>query len=365
MKKLQRDAIDKLSPYVPGKPVAEVQRELGIADVIKMASNENPLGASPKAVAAVKKAAEQIYFYPEGSCFELRKAMAEHLQMPADNLIFGNGSDELLLLISQVFLNPGDEVLQGDPKLTFVEYKAVTTIADATPVTVDLKDYAYDLEAMAAKVTDKTKIVFIANPNNPTGTMVTKEKLDEFLGKLPKDVIVVLDEAYYEYVERAEYPESVEYVKLGENVIILRTFSKIYGLAGIRLGYGIAKKELIEQLEKARQPFNVNLLAQAAGIAAVKDIKFVEESKHVNNEGKRWLGDALEAMGIVSVPSEANFILFDVKTEARPVTEALMKEGIIVRCIGTGTTIRVTIGTMNQNRRFIGALKKVLKSNDK
>jgi len=364
MKKLQRDAIDKLSPYVPGKPVAEVQREFGIADVIKLASNENPLGASPKAVAAIKRSAEQVYYYPEGSCFDLRKAVAEHLQLPADNLIFGNGSDELLLLISQVFLNPGDEVLQGDPKLTFVEYKAVTTIADAVPVCVEMKDYAYDLEAMAQKITPKTKLVFFANPNNPTGTLITKEKLEEFMAKLPEDVIVVLDEAYYEYVGRADYPESVEYIKQGKNVIILRTYSKIYGLAGLRLGYGIAKKELIEQMEKARQPFNVNLLAQAAGIAALKDIKFVEESKQLNNEGKRWLEDALEAMGITSVPSEANFILFDVKKEAKPVTEALMKEGVIVRCIGTGTTIRVTVGTMNQNRRFISALKKVLKNND-
>ncbi|OGF54029.1 MAG: histidinol-phosphate transaminase, partial [Candidatus Firestonebacteria bacterium RifOxyC12_full_39_7] len=354
MKKLQRDAIDKLSPYIPGKPVAEVQRELGISDVIKMASNENPLGASPKAVAAVKKAAEQVYFYPEGSCFELRKAVAEHLQIPADNLIFGNGSDELLLLISQVFLNPGDEVLQGDPKLTFVEYKAVTTIADAKPVIVEMKDFGYDLKTMAEKFTNKTKIVFITNPNNPTGTMITKDELDEFFKKVPEDVIVVLDEAYYEYVGRADYPESVEYVKEGKNVIILRTFSKIYGLAGLRLGYGIARKELIELLGKARQPFNVNLLAQSAGIAALKDIKFVEESKHVNNEGKIWIGDALEAMGITFVRSEANFILFDVKVDAKPVTEALMKEGIIVRCIGTGTTIRVTIGTMEQNRRFIG-----------
>ena len=362
MKKLQRDAIDRLAPYVPGKPVAEVQREYGIADIIKMASNENPLGASPKAVSAVKKAAEQVYFYPEGSCFELRKALAGHLQMPADNLIFGNGSDELLLLISQVFLNPGDEVLQGDPKLTFVEYKAVTTIADAVPVIIDMKDFGYDLKAMAEKISEKTKVVFIANPNNPTGTLLTKEQLEDFLGKLPEETVVVLDEAYYEYVGRADYPESIEYVKQGRNIIVLRTFSKIYGLAGLRLGYGIAKKELIELLEKARQPFNVNLLAQAAGIAALKDTKFVEESKQVNNEGKRWLGDALEAMGIPFVPSEANFILFDVKTEAKTLTEALMKEGVIVRCIGTGTTIRVTIGTMQQNRRFITALKKVLKN---
>ncbi|MFH1074177.1 MAG: histidinol-phosphate transaminase [Candidatus Firestonebacteria bacterium] len=360
MKKLQRDAIDKLSPYIPGKPVAEVQRELGIENVIKMASNENPLGASPKAVAAIKKTAEQVYFYPEGSCYDLRKAVAEHLRMPQNNLIFGNGSDELLLLISQVFLNPGEEAVQGDPKLTFVEYKTVTTIADAVPVFIDMKDYAYDLEAMALKVTDKTKIVFIANPNNPTGTMITREKLDEFLEKLPPGVIVVLDEAYYEYVCRADYPESIEYVKQEKNIIILRTFSKIYGLAGIRLGYGIAKKEIIDQLEKARQPFNVNLLAQAAGIAALKDIKFVEESKQVNNEGKIWLNDALEAIGITSAPSEANFIFFDVKAEAKAVGEALMKQGIIVRCIGTGTTIRVTIGTMEQNKRFISALKKVL-----
>ena len=361
MKKLYRDAIDKLQPYTPGKPIAEVQRELGLEDVIKMASNENPLGASPKAVTAMKRAIETVNFYPEGSCYELRKAVAAKLEIPEDCLIFGNGSDELLLLISQVFFNPGDEIIQADPKLTFVEYRAVSLISDAVPVFVDMKDYVYDLEAMAEKINEKTKLIFIANPNNPTGTIVTKDQVDEFMRKVPEDVIVVFDEAYYEYVERADYPETLGYVKEGRNVIVLRTFSKIYGLAGLRVGYGIAKKELIALMEKARQPFNVSLLAQAGATAALKDFRFVEESKKVNNVGKTFICDSLEVMGVSFTPSEANFIFFDVKKDAKETAEKLMKKGVIVRPIGTGTTIRVTIGTEEQNKRFIKTLEKIIK----
>lgn len=360
MKKLYRDAIDKLQPYIPGKPIAEVQRELGIEDVIKMASNENPLGPSPKAMSAMRKTIDQVNFYPEGSCYELRKAVAAKLEITEDNLIFGNGSDELLLLISQVFVNPLDEIIQADPKLTFVEYRAVSLVSDASPVFVDMKDYAFDLEAMAEKINEKTKLIFIANPNNPTGTIVTKEKVEEFLAKVPEDVIVVFDEAYYEYVENADYPETINYVKEGKNIIILRTFSKIYGLAGLRVGYGIAKKEIIALMEKARQPFNVNSLAQTGATAALKDIKFVEESKKVNNVGKRFLYDSLDVNNITYVPTEANFIFIDLKIDAKEAADKLMKKGVIVRPIGTGTTIRVTIGTEEQNKRFINTLKKVI-----
>ncbi|MFH1824100.1 MAG: histidinol-phosphate transaminase [Candidatus Firestonebacteria bacterium] len=361
MKKLYRDVIDKLQPYIPGKPVAEVQRELSITDIIKMASNENPLGSSPKAISAIRKVLQDISFYPEGSCYELRKNLAKKLEISEENLIFGNGSDEILLMIGEAFLNPGDEVIQAVPELTFVEYKAITLVANGTPVFVELKNYTYDLEKMAEKVTQKTKLIFVANPNNPTGTIVTKTQVEEFLKKVPEDVIVVFDEAYYEYVERADYPESIDYVKEGRNVIVLKTFSKIYGLAGLRIGYGMAKKEIIDILEKVRQPFNVNYLAQVGANAALKDIKFVEESKRVNNVGKKYLYSSLDELDIPYVLSEANFIFIDLKKDAKPVVEKLMEEGVIVRKIGTGTTIRVTIGKEEQNKRFIEILKRIIR----
>ena len=361
MKKLYRDIIDKLQPYIPGKPIAEVQRELGITNVIKMASNENPLGPSPKAMSAIRKALQNISFYPEGSCYELRKNLAKKLNILEENLIFGNGSDEILLMIGEAFLNPDDEVIQAVSELTFVEYKAVTLISNAKPVFVELKNYTYDLEKMTEKISEKTKLVFIANPNNPTGTIVTRDEVEEFLKKVPEDIIVVFDEAYYEYVERADYPETLDYVKDKKNIIILRTFSKIYGLAGLRIGYGIAKKEIIDILEKVRQPFNVNYLAQVGANAALKDIKFIEESKRVNSEGKRYLYSSLDELGISYVPSNANFIFIDLKRDANPIVKKLMEEGVIVRRIGTDTTIRVTVGKEEHNKRFIETLKKILK----
>ena len=361
MKKFYRAALDKLTPYVPGKPIQEVQRELGLSDVVKMASNENPLGPSPRGVNAVKKAADEIHFYPEGSCFELRKVMAKKLGVEENQLIFGNGSDELLLMLSQAFFNPGDEIIQGDPKLTFVEYRAVTNVADAVPVFVDMKDFAYDLEAMAAKITDRTKLIFIANPNNPTGSFITRKEFEEFLEKVPEDVIVVLDEAYYEYVERADTPEITDYIKAGKNVIALRTFSKIYGLAGLRIGYGIAKKEIIDVLERVRQPFNVNSLAQAGAAAAMSDIRHIEASRRNNMEGREYLYGALEIMKLSFVKSEANFVFIDLKADAKEVTRKLMQEGVIVRQIGLPTTIRVTVGTKEQNERFIATLKNAIK----
>ncbi len=361
MKKLYRDAVDKLTPYVPGKPIQEVQRELGLADVIKMASNENPLGPSPRAVNAVRKAVEEIHYYPEGSCFELRKILAKKLGVEENQLIFGNGSDELLLMISQAFFNPGDEIIQGDPALTFVEYRAVSNIAGAEPVFVPMKNYGYDLAAMAEKINEKTKLVFIANPNNPTGSIVSKEEFAAFMEKVPEDVIVVLDEAYYEYVETADYPDSIDYIKNGANVIALRTFSKIFGLAGLRVGYGIARKELIDILERVRQPFNVNTLAQAGAAAALSDIRHVEASRRMNKEGREYFYGSFEVMGLKFVQSEANFVLVDVKKNGKEVAKRLTQEGIIVRAIGTETTIRVTVGTKEQNERFIKTLKNILK----
>jgi histidinol-phosphate aminotransferase len=360
MDKIYRDAIDNLKPYVPGKPISEVQREFCIKDVIKLASNENPLGASPKAVHAIRKAAEEVYYYPEGSCFELKKELARKLEAAPENLIFGNGSDELLLMISQAFFNPGDEIIQADPNLTFVEYNTVTAIAGAVPVFVDLKDYCFDLMAMAEKINEKTKLIFIANPNNPTGTIVTKAEVEEFLKKVPENVLVVFDEAYYEYVERADYPEVILNVKEGKNVIILRTFSKIYGLAGLRIGYGIANKDIISILEKVKQPFNVNSIAQAGALAALSDLRHIEQSRKTNSEGKSFLYDSLEAMGLEFVSSQANFILIDLKKNAKEAAGDMLKEGIIVRPIGGPNFIRVTIGTAVQNEKFIKTLKKVL-----
>lgn len=357
---MYREVINKLEPYIPGKPISEVKRTLGLEDVIKMASNENPLGPSPKAITAIKKAIDEINFYPEGSCYELKKTLAEKLNLSEDNLIFGNGSDEILLMLSQVFFNPEDEIIQAEPKLTFVEYKTVTVISGATPIYVDLKDYTYDLKGIINKISSKTKLIFIANPNNPTGTIVTKEAVDEFIKIVPPDIIIVFDEAYYEYVERADFPDTISYIKEGKNVITLRTFSKIYGLAGLRIGYGIAKKELIGLLEKVKQPFNVNSIAQVGALAALKDIEYIEKSKKLNNKGKSFLYSVFEELVVSYIPTETNFIFLNLNQDAKPIVNKLLEKGIIVRQIGGETTIRVTIGTEEQNKRFADTLRRII-----
>ncbi|NPV27820.1 MAG: histidinol-phosphate transaminase [Firmicutes bacterium] len=360
---LVRPNILQIKPYVPGKPIEEVERELGITNVIKLASNENPLGPSPKAVAAMKQAVEKVNLYPDGACFYLKQALAAHLGIAPECLIIGNGSDELLKLIAETFLREGDEVIIANP--SFGEYEFVTRVMGAEPVMVELQNYTHDLMAMAGKIGPRTRLVFVCNPNNPTGTIVTKTEVDEFMTKVPEDVVVVFDEAYYEYVSDDRYPQTIEFVRKGRRVIVLRTFSKIYGLAGLRVGYGIADPEIIACLGRVREPFNVNLVAQAAALAALDDQEHVQKSRAVNQAGRDYLYHELAAMGLECVPTEANFMLVHVRTEAQDVFQKLMREGVIVRpggIFGYPQHIRVTIGTTEENERFVQALRKVLAS---
>jgi histidinol-phosphate aminotransferase len=349
--------IKSISPYVPGKPIEEVERELGITGTIKLASNENPLGPSPRAVAAIKKVLEGLNRYPDGSGFYLSQALAKKYGVDISQIILGNGSNELIELVVRTFLQPGDEIVSADP--SFVVYKMITQAAGGTNVIVPCKDMRHDLDAMAERITEKTKVVFIANPNNPTGTMNTRAEMDRFMARVPDHVIVAVDEAYFEYVTHAEYPDSLDYLKDGRNILALRTFSKIYGLAGLRIGYGITTAEIAEMMNKVRQPFNTNSLAQTGALAALGDRKHVEKSIALNNEGKQFLYQSFQQLGVSYIPTEANFILFETTRDAMDVFNALMKQGVIIRPMGP-TRLRVTIGMPEENKRFVAELEKIV-----
>jgi len=358
---LCRECILDLVPYVPGKPIAEVKRELGIDDIIKLASNENPLGPSPRAIGAMKAAAADVGLYPEGSCFELRQAVAEHLGVPTDTLIFGSGADEVIHYIGTAFLDAGDEIVQGQP--SFSQYQAAATLMNCKTNLVPLKDWTHDLEAMLAKVNERTKLFFITNPNNPTGTIVEAEQVEAVLDALPERCILVLDEAYYEYVDDPSYTRAIEWVMQGRKVIVLRTFSKIYGLAGLRVGYGIAPASIISLLERVRLPFNVSSMAQAAAIASLSDPDQVTRTREQNRRSKEYFYTELAKMGVPYTPTQANFVWVDVGRDCRQVFAELMKRGVIVRTgdpFGCPTHIRVTTGTPEQSERFIATLGEVL-----
>ncbi|MDA1190577.1 MAG: histidinol-phosphate transaminase [Candidatus Poribacteria bacterium] len=353
-----RAGINHIRPYQGGKPIEEVQRELGIDDVIKLASNENPLGPSKEAARAIADAALNTHYYPDGNAFYLKHELAAHLGVLPEQLILGNGSNEVLQLLGETFLNPGDHVVYAEQ--AFVVYDLVSTLFEATVSTPPLKNDTYDLDALAEVVTPNTKLVFIANPNNPTGTYNTKAELDRFFEKIPTEPLVVLDEAYFEYVQADDYPNGLDYLRAGRNVLVTRTFSKIYGLAGVRLGYGIGSPGTLELMNRARQPFNVNSIAQAAGRAAIKDESHVHRSREVNAAGLSYLTAELDAMGLTYVPSVANFLLAHLDRDGAAVSNALMKRGVIVRPVanyGYAQSMRVTVGLPEQNERFICALR--------
>ncbi|MDO8683986.1 MAG: histidinol-phosphate transaminase [Armatimonadota bacterium] len=356
-----RKNVLRLRPYVPGKPIEEVERELGITDIIKMASNENALGPSPKAIEAMKKSLEDVALYPDGNCYQLRLAVAKHCGVEPDNLIFGNGSDDIIHMIGLTFLQQNDECLQGD--VTFSQYEAAATLNDCGCCMVPMKDFTFDVDAMADRITENTKLIFIANPNNPTGTMVTQKEMERLLARMPERCFLVMDEAYYEYVESDEYPRSIEWVKEGRNVIVLRTFSKIYALAGLRVGYGIARPDIVGYINRVREPFNVNSVAMAGAIASLEDPDQVKRSRELNSSGKKYLCAEFDRMGLPYSPSEANFIWVDVKKDSVKVFKEMLKRGVIIRTgdiFGAPTHIRVTMGTKEQNERFIAALAEVL-----
>lgn len=358
---LARPNILEIRPYVPGKPIEEVERELGLKDPIKLASNENPIGPSPRAIEAMEKAIRKVNFYPDSNCFYLKKALAQHVGMQEENVIIGNGSDEILKLLAEAFLKDGEEVIYGVP--SFVEYEFVTRVMNGKMVEVSLKNFTYDLPAIAEKITSRTKIIFICNPNNPTGTMVTQQEVEKFMTQVPDDVLVVFDEAYQEYCTDQAYPNTLKYVQEGRKVIVLRTFSKIYALAGLRVGYGIAAKEFIDCLMRVREPFNVNSIAQAAALASLEDKDWVESVRQLNMEGRDYWYRELSAMGLDYVPTQANFLFINVKASSIEVGDRLMRKGVIVRpgnIFGYPEYIRVTIGTREQNEYFITTLRQVL-----
>ncbi len=360
-KELNRKCILSIKPYVPGKPVEEVERELGISNVIKLASNENPLGPSPKAVQAMCDIADKVSVYPDGNCYYLKNALSEHLGVTPDNLIVGNGSDEVIKLIAEAFLEEGEEAIVADP--TFSEYDFAIKIMGGRTVVVPTKNLTHDLAAMADAVTDKTKLLFICNPNNPTGTIVGKRETDEFLASIPPGVITVFDEAYYEYVTDGDYPQTLEYVHQGKDVIVLRTFSKIFGLAGLRVGYGVARPELISLISRVKEPFNVNMMAQSAALASLDDLDHVIRSRALNEEGKEYLTKEFNRLGLPFISTQANFIWVQINADCRKVFSKMLRRGVIVRTgdiFGAPDVIRVTIGTAEQNRRFIEVLEGVL-----
>lgn len=356
-----RNQILNIKPYIPGKSIEEVQRELGLDDIIKLASNENPLGSSMKAKAAIEKTLNQLHLYPDGHCISLKDKLSSRLGVNSDQIIIGNGSDEILKLIAEAYLDPSDEVIIADP--TFSEYRFVSTLMGSTIKEVKLSDYRHDLEAMLTAVTENTKIVFICNPNNPTGTIVSDIELNQFMAKIPKEILVVVDEAYYEYVSDLQYPDTIALLKEYPNIMITRTFSKVHGLAALRIGYGIATASVISNLNRVKEPFNVNLLAQAAAQASLEDQEYLDRSITDNEAGKQYLYHEFHKLALAYVPSETNFILVNLKQDAEQLARRLLEKGIIIRSanpFGLSTYIRVTIGTMDQNRRFIAALREVL-----
>ncbi|WP_274364522.1 histidinol-phosphate transaminase [Paenibacillus thermotolerans] len=353
-----------LPVYQPGKPIDEVKRELGLSEVIKLASNENPFGCSPRAKEAIVNYVDYANIYPDGASVELTAAVAEHFGVETNQIVFGAGSDELIMMIARAYLSPGDETIMADR--TFPQYKHNADVEAATVIEVPLKNGVHDLDAMLAKMTDRTKIVWVCNPNNPTGTIVTSDELQRFLERVPQNVMVVLDEAYAEYAEtESEYPNGVELLKKYPNLLLLRTFSKAYGLASLRVGYGIGSPDIIRSINQVREPFNTTGFAQAAALAAIKDQQFIRSCREKNKEGIAYLTKEFGRMGLTYFPAYGNFILADVKRDAKTVFEALLRKGIIVRgghtaSIGFPTMIRVTVGSAEQNRAFIEALEAVL-----
>lgn len=355
--------IQSIKPYEPGKPIKELQREYGIRNVVKLASNENPLGPSGKALRAMRKAIREVHLYPEGSCYYLLERLSRELGLPAEQIICGNGSNEIIELVARGFLSEGDEVISSEK--TFLVYPILAQTCGATFKAVPMKEgMRYDLDAVLAAVTPKTKIVFIANPNNPTGTYVTAREIENFLAKVPERVIVCFDEAYVDFVDAGDFPKTLDYVKQGRsNVIVFRTFSKSHGLAGLRIGYAASSREMIAYLHKVRQPFNVNLVAQAAATAALDDTFFLWRTKWLVSRGRKYFYRKFKKFGLECLPSQANFILVNLKRNGQDVFLELLKSGMIVRAMGAyglPTWIRVTVGKRSQNAQFIRLLKVLL-----
>lgn len=361
MKDFVRKTILSLPEYIPGKQVDEVIKEYKVEKVIKLASNENPFGPSPRAIQAIKNHLDMVHVYPDQHHNDLRKILSEKYSLTKENIIIGNGSDEIMLLIAQTFLSPGQEVIVSTH--TFSMYEFVTKLMDGVVTFVDLKNYCYDLDSILNKISSNTKIIFLCNPNNPTGTIFTASDFDRFLDKVPEHVLVLVDEAYSEFVDTKEFPNVIQYIFKGKNIILLKTFSKAYGLAGLRIGYGISNPQIIKFLSLAKMPFNVNRLALVAACEALKDKEFLDKTLKNNREGKVYLYNELDKLKIKYLKTQANFIFIDLQRDCDEVFMELLKFGVIVRPLksfGFPKAIRVSIGTKEENKKFIESLKKII-----
>jgi histidinol-phosphate aminotransferase len=354
--------IDSLIPYPPGKPLEELEREYGIRDSIKLASNENPLGPSPKAVAAIQNALARLHRYPDGSGYYLRRKLSEKYQLDFDGIVLGNGSNEIIELVIRAFVSPGDEVVMPAP--SFLVYSLVVQTVGARGIPVPLEDFHIDLKAMAAAVTPRTRVIFVNNPNNPTGTIVCKPELAAFLDNLPTDVIVVLDEAYIDFVRDKECPNGFEEIqRTAPSVVVLRTFSKAYGLAGVRIGYGVMPAQVADYLNRVRQPFNTTTLSQVAAMAALDDDAFLAATQRNTWDGLAYLYAELGRLRLAYVPTQTNFILIEVPLEARRLYEAMLRRGVIIRSMasyGLPRHIRINVGLPEENQRLVKTLEAAL-----
>lgn len=351
-----------LAVYEPGKPIEETARELGTDadEIIKLASNENPLGPAPMALAAMRSALDSTHLYPDGGGFYLREALAAQLGVSRDHLILGSGSNEIIEFLGHAFLDRGDDVVTSEH--AFIAYKLVAAIFGARTIEVPSPDLRHDLDGIIAALTPRTRLIFIANPNNPTGTLAGQDEIDRFIERVPENIVVVFDEAYFEYLD--DPPDTLRFVREGRNVAVLRTFSKMQGLASLRIGYGIARPELIQVLQKTRQPFNVNGLGQVAALASLEDHEHRRETRRVTDAGRAYLQQEFTAMKLRFVPSAANFVLVNVGDGAK-IFRALLERRIIVRALkgyNLPQWIRISVGTMEQNKRCIAALRELMQS---
>ncbi|MDD3839491.1 MAG: histidinol-phosphate transaminase [Clostridia bacterium] len=356
-----RKIINELSPYIPGKPIEEVKNELGLERVIKLASNENAIGCSPKAKQAISDTLDELALYPDGNCAQLREKISQKYNIEHDQILCGAGSDELIGIIAQTFIDKGDQVLMPYP--SFPRYVSATKIMEGDPVELPLKNYTLDLESFARSITKKTKLIWLCNPNNPTGTMYSEQQQLDLLNNIPKDVLVVLDEAYAEYVTDQNYPNSIDLLEKFDNIIILKTFSKAYGLASLRAGYALSSPDIIDYLNRVRGPFNVNRLAHNAATAALDDTDFLQTVININEQGKKYLYQEFERLGLEYIPSQTNFIMVNVKMHSKIFFQECLKNGIIVRSgdiYGMDDWIRLTIGTAEQNEYFIECAQRIL-----
>jgi histidinol-phosphate aminotransferase len=349
-----------LALYEPGKPIEETARESGLhpRQIIKLASNENPLGPSPRVQAAMQDALAASNLYPDGGGFYLRAALAQKLHVPAESLILGNGSNEIIEFVGHAFLGPQAEMVTSEN--AFIAYRLVASLFGAKTIAVADREHRFDLDAILRAISPRTRVVFIANPNNPTGTLLRQEAIDQFMAHLPNGIVVVFDEAYFEYLDAP--PDTLKFVREGRNVIVLRTFSKIHALASARLGYGIARTELIRVLQKTREPFNTNGVVQAGALAALADEVHQAETKRLTDEGRQYFEEEFTAMGLPFVPSVANFVLVRVG-DGKSTFQAMLKKGVIVRALNgyhLPEWVRISVGTMEENRKCIAALGEAL-----